>query len=284
MPSPFPGVDPFLEGHGLWREFHNAFIVAAQERILEALPEKYDCPMEVELFLRERSAEERIGVGRADWAVGQPRTTPNRPPEAGSGNAVGTVAPSMRSVLPPAVDEEYRNLLHITDRSGERLVCVVELLSPSNKSGGDRTQYLNKRRQIERSDAHLVEIDLLRGGRRLPIGDEVPLPFVVLVGRADERPEVDLWTFGLRDSLPVIPIPLADDDPPLPLPLAEVFDRTYDRGRYSRRAYRFAPDPPLSAEDAAWAAAVLTDAGVPLPPGFPPDQRPDDGRPSSAND
>ena len=267
MPSPFPGMDPFLEGHGLWREFHNAFIVAAQEQILERLPPAYDCRLEVELFLRERSAEERLPVGRADWAV-RDRT----PGDATNGEAGGSLAtlPTMRSSFPPAVDEETYNLLHLVDSDGERLICVVELLSPSNKSGSDRAAYVTKRRRIERGGAALVELDLLRDGRRMPLADPVEEPFVALVSRPEERPSVDLWTFGLRDPLPTIPIPLSGGDPPVPLDLAVTFTRTFDRGAYARRAYRRPPEPPLDGADAAWAADLLTAAAIPLPPNFPP--------------
>ena len=264
MESPFPGVDPFVEGSGRWKPFHDRFIVAAQAMILPNLSEEYDCDVEVEIVLRERSAEERL-VGRADWAF---RGGPAGDSGAG-GTAVATV-PKRNAFPVAAVQEEHLLSLRLTDRNHDRVVCVVELLSPSNKTGGDRDQYLTKRQNVERSDAHFVEIDLLRRGRRMPLREPVEEPYLVLVSRAEERPELDLWPFGLRDPLPTVPIPLLGDDPPVMLDLQEAFRRTFAEGQYHRRVYDAPPDPPLSAADAAWAADLLTAAGVPLPAGFPP--------------
>jgi hypothetical protein len=67
------------------------------------------------------------------------------------------------------VDTEPLSFLEIRDRDSHELVTVVELLSPSNKyAGPDREQYLAKARILQRSPVHFVEIDLLRGGPRMP--------------------------------------------------------------------------------------------------------------------
>ena len=266
MESPFPGVDPFVEGSGRWKPFHDRFINVAQSMILPNLSEEYDCDVEVDIVLRERSAEERL-AGRADWAV-------RGGPDGGSsdgGTAVATV-PKRNAFPVAAVQEEHLLSLRLTDRNHERIVCVVELLSPSNKTGGDRDQYYTKRQNVVRSDAHFVEIDLLRRGRRMPLRESVAAPYLVLVSRAEERPELDLWPVGVRDPLPTVPIPLLGDDPPVMLDLQEAFRRTFAEGQYHRRVYGAPPDPPLDPADAAWAAGLLTAAGVPLPPDFsPPD-------------
>ena len=262
MESPFPGVDPFVEGYR-WQPFHNSLIVAAHHAVLAQLPDGYDCELEVDVILRERSAEERL-LGRADWAV---RGGPSRDP-GGGGTAVAE-APRRNAFAVAAIEEEEWLSLRLTDRDHRRVVGVVELLSSSNKSGSDRERYLQKRQDVERSDAHLVEIDLLRRGRHMPLREEVESPFLALVSRAEERPELDLWPFDLRDPLPTIPIPLLGDDPPVMLDLGEVYRTTFSEGQYHRRVYGAPPSPPLDPPDAAWAAELLTAAGVPLPPGFP---------------
>src|SRR4051812_43914067 len=42
MPSPFPGVDPFIEAQGYWEEFHWKYINYAQEALIERVPDDYE--------------------------------------------------------------------------------------------------------------------------------------------------------------------------------------------------------------------------------------------------
>jgi hypothetical protein len=107
--------------------------------------------------------EERRLIGRADVEVSD-RT----PAEARTGQ-VGVLAAPARVELPPAIDVERLSFLEVRDRKSRQVVSVIELLSPSNKAiGSDRDQYVNKRTQLLSSPVHLVEIDLLRGGPRMP--------------------------------------------------------------------------------------------------------------------
>ena len=162
----------------------------------------------------------------------------------------------------------------IRDADGEEVVAVIELLSPTNKVR-HRDAYLQKRAVLLDSPAHLVEIDLLRQGRPLPPADDPaaglpPGGLVVTASRAEARPAVDLFAVPLRGPLPVIPVPLRRGEI-VPFDLRAVQDRIYADSVYERSLYRRPPAPPLSPADAAWAAGVLVEAGVPLPPGFPPD-------------
>jgi hypothetical protein len=151
--------------------------------------------------------------------------------------------------------------VEIRDRRNRELVTVVELLSPSNKRpGSDREQYLAKREQILGSSAHLVEIDLLRGGRPMPmpIADRPDCDYSVLVSRVEERPDAGFWPIRLRDRLPVIPVPLRAPDANAQLDLQTILHRLYDAAGYEDYIYEGAPDPPLSPEDAAWAQTLLS--------------------------
>jgi hypothetical protein len=142
-------------------------------------------------------------------------------------------------------------------------VTIIELLSPSNKkAGGDRDQYLSKRSDIIASPTHLVEIDLLRGGRRLPMAPAGSGDYGALISRGEDRPNAVWIPIRLRDPLPTIPIPLAGNDPPVPLDLQALLHRMYDTFGFKKYMYQTPPDPPLSAEDAAWARGVLAAAGV----------------------
>jgi len=136
------------------------------------------------------------------------------------------------------------------------VVTVIETLSPGNKrTGGDgRREYLRKREEVLGSDTHLVELDLLRGGQRLPM--LVPLPagdYYAIVSRGYRRPRAEVYAWTLRDPLPVIPVPLAKGEPDVPLDLKSAVDTVYDRARYDLSLdYTQALVPPLSEEDRKW--------------------------------
>jgi hypothetical protein len=156
---------------------------------------------------------------------------------------------------------------------GHKLITLIEILSPSNKrSGPDREAYERKQREILESDTNLIELDLLRGGRRvLPdlnlqamvVDLEPPPAYLVLVNRAWRRAggvvAYDLFPVGLQEWLPCIPIPLKPGAEEILLDLQIMFNRAYDGGPYRRGAVDYTEEPPaprLSAEDAAWAAEL----------------------------
>jgi len=174
---------------------------------------------------------------------------------------------ALRRLLAPQVGPKYIvqleehikvPYLEVRDRQGRELVTVIELLSPSNKrAGDDREQYLAKRRELLRSPAHLVEIDLLRGWTPMPQEGRPECDYSVLVSRAEKRRAADFWPIRLRDRLPVIPIPLRPPDAAARVDLQEVLHRAYDGPGYENFIYGGDPDPSLSANDAAWARQLV---------------------------
>src|SRR5205085_10190617 len=158
----------------------------------------------------------------------------------------------------PAADLESDSCIEIRDRWSRKLITIIELLSPSNKNPGpDRDQYLAKRRGILRSPAHFVEIDLLRGGPRMPAAEAPAADYCVMVSQAEDRPRAGLWPISLRDALPKIPIPLHPGDPLPHLDLQAVLHEVYDLADYRKYVYEDSPKPPLRAEDEAWAKGVI---------------------------
>jgi hypothetical protein len=154
----------------------------------------------------------------------------------------------------PEHDVEHVRFLDVRDRQGRELVTVIELLSPSNKrAGDDREAYLAKRRELLRSPAHLVEIDLLRGWTSMPQEGRPECDYSVMVSRAEKRRAADFWPIPLRDRLPVIPIPLRHPDAAARVDLQEVLHRAYDGPGYEHFIYNGEPEPNLSASDVAWA-------------------------------
>lgn len=250
MPSPFPGMNPFLEQPDAWEDFHQDFLVRAREALMAEVGEHYLVRIETRLYLHELSAEERRFIGRADVAVAAPGQRRERFTAAG-------VAAPVQLVL-PAVDIVKQAFLEIRDRRNRRVVTVVELLSPANKTpGADRDAYLGKRGEILAGQTHLVEIDLWRGGKRPHPPELPPCDYYVLVSRYEDRPNVGFWPIGLRERLPVVAVPLAAPDPDAHLNLQSVLDRTYDAAGFGRCIYGETPEPPLPPDDAAWAAAFL---------------------------
>jgi len=136
---------------------------------------------------------------------------------------------------------------------------VIEILSPTNKSGLGRGQYLQKRRELLDQPVHLVEVDLLLGGKRLPMGGRLPAgDYYAFVSRAEKRESSDVYAWSIRRPLPAIPIPLSPPDPDLSLDLAAVVNQAYDQGRYHRLIHYTDPlDLPLTAEAQNWLRTKL---------------------------
>ncbi len=259
MPSPFPGMNPYLEQADVWNDFHQGLIVQIQYALRRQLDPHYIVKIEEHLYIHEPPAEGRRLLGHADVALTPPHPTGKAPGVAVLG------APA--KVELEAFQVERLSRVEVRDRTGRQLITAIELLSPTNKyAGADRDQYLTKRRQLLASPAHFVEIDLLRGGPRMPMTGLPECAYCVLVSRYEERPRADVWPIRLRDPLPVIPIPVRAPDPDARLDLQDLLHCCYDSAGYGTYIYAGAPSPNLSAEDAAWAEQILQ--GIrPAPPG-----------------
>lgn len=250
MPSPFPGMNPYLERPGTWHGFHEAFFPFCQEALVPLVRPKYFVKIDEHVYLHELPAEERRLVGRFDVGIGPTGGSGGR--RAGAATAVAT--PSS-ATIPLAVDSESQSYLEIRTRDDDRLVTVIELLSPSNKTS-DRQEFMSKRLQFLRSQVNYVEIDLLRGGPRLPLTAVSLRDYYVLLRRLGEENRAAVWTVSLRERLPVIPIPLLAPDADVTLDLQQLLHRIYDVGGYEDYIYRHEPEPVLAAEDAAWAKEI----------------------------
>jgi hypothetical protein len=158
-------------------------------------------------------------------------------------------------------EEKRESYLVVRERDTREVVAIVETLSPGNKRPNSvgRREYLGKRDEVLQSQAHFVELDLLRGGERLPMSSPMPRgDYYAIVSRCERRPRAELYPWTIRDPLPTIPVPLKKGDPDTQLELQAVFATVYDRARYHLSLdYRQPLSPSLNEADAAWLKGLL---------------------------
>jgi hypothetical protein len=209
MPSPFPGMDPYLEG-STWMNFHGQLCSEIARQLGPKLRPRYLARLTERFFT------------------------------------------------------EITFSVEIRDRLERRLITSIEVLSPTNKRGEGRDEYLAKRNRILQSPSHLIEVDLLRSGRRIPMRRELPsAPYYAYVGRFEIRPETEVWPISLDQPLPTIPVPLLPGDADVFLDLQLALTNVYDLSEYDLEIdYTQPPDGPLSAEQATWVDEHLRAAGL----------------------
>lgn len=257
MTNPFPGVNPYLEAQHRWSELHSKFVNVWQEQLLEDLPDGYDARLNEHVYLV--NADDDSGrVVIPDVALDR-ASLPNDTTTESASDVYGGVATATLTAPPPwEVTEVFIEIIQHPDRE---LVAILELLSPTNK-GSHYIQYKSKRNAILQSPAHLVELDLLVLGRKLPMQGELPPGrFHSYVSRAELPREFTVAGWGLRQRMPKIPIPLAGPEEEVVSDLQTVFDTAWQRGRYEKAIDYTKPlDLPLSDDDQQWVAEQLKSA------------------------
>jgi hypothetical protein len=226
-------MDPFIESQE-WSDFHGRLNAQIADELQERLRPTYVVRIERRVYVenpREEGFEPQVRI--ADVALTPANVAGPRHPS--SADSVATLEPVACEM---AVSEEQRETyLEIRDVEHRRVITVIETLSPANKreNGDGWHEYLKKRNQVLHSRSHFVELDLLRGGARMPI---VPRPqrpvgdYRAMVSRANRRPRVAVYAWPLLHPLPKIAIPLIAPDEQIDLDLQRVFQTVYDRAAY----------------------------------------------------
>ena len=252
MPSPFPGMDPFIESQK-WRGFHHSIISSIRDALMPSVRPRYVVDVEENVYLAKDDGD-RLRMFAPDVSVVRDEGWM----DSLDGGVGATVEPQMMTL--PQMEQIEEAYLVLRARDSEEVVTVIEVLSPTNKSHRDgRAEYLSKRNALSHSEVNLVEIDLLRGGLRLPMQEPLPpADYYTFVLRAADRPKVSVYHWPLDHRLPVILIPLADGDADVPLDLQAVLDDTYDRSGYDYALkYGEAVEPPLSELRIQWVCQQL---------------------------
>jgi hypothetical protein len=231
MPSPFPGMDPYLDDPTIWPDSHNSLASRIRDALNASLPESYYAQLEV---------RSEIGLCSVEILLDD--------------EPVALCSVDVRDA-----------------RTHQVVTLIEILSPSNKRPGADRDNFLQKRAEILQSDASLVEIDLLRTGTRLWTHPEVtrrlgaltPAPdYLVLVNRAWTRgPDFRLQAFpvSLIDALPVVPVPLRKDEEEIRLDLQYVFQQVYDSGPCRRGAvdYGTEPRPALASAMRHWAVELI---------------------------
>lgn len=261
MPSPFPGMDPWLEDEEVFPDLHDSLIFLLKEAINAGLPSGY-------------VARARNKVWIDDELRREPDVStfgPDRHPADQSGGVAtltGLVAIGRDRVSDP-IEEPY---LEILSPKGKRLVTAIEVISLTNKQAGDkgRKTYQDKQQEYQLAEVNLVEIDLLRGGPHVSAVSLLRLKR--LAGPFDYHISVmvpsssELYfaaPIKLSDRLPAFGIPLDPGVPAVVVDLQPLLNRAYDTGRYGDEVrYNLPCNPPLTPEQQAWAEGILRAKGV----------------------
>jgi len=254
-------MDPYIEACHLWEDFHQDLIMETKGVLASHLPDRYvvRAGERAYVVMSRAGKEPREHRFWPDISVASPSAAPTAAVAsslpATSLTSDGETAPISISAF---VETEYREIfLEIRQPPpAKELVTCIEVLSPSNKRTGTKgwRHYTRKRRAYLAGKSHFVEIDLLRGGRRLPMADDWPLsPYYLLVCRKNEAPLCKVWPAFFNRPLPRIEIPLLPPDPDITLDLQPLIEKIYSRSRYERDIDYSQPiDPPLGPTETQW--------------------------------
>ncbi|MEZ4713998.1 MAG: DUF4058 family protein [Caldilineaceae bacterium] len=259
MPSPFPGMDPYLEERSIWPDVHSTLISYIREALQPQVRPKYIARI-----------GERIEVAYFGKSYVPDVMVIEPPRGAVASNVHGGALVADEPLTMAMLDEEYRvPFIEIIYGETGDVVTLIEVLSPANKTGDGREKYINKQNELLDSYVNLVEIDLLSWGlpttlaRNLTIRNPSNWRYMISVSRAHARSRLEMYPIPLNQRLPRcrIPLRMADDDVVLDLP--SVFNRCYDVGGYDLLV-DYAQEPPvaLSDDEMQWLTGWLVEKGV----------------------
>lgn len=250
--SPFPGMDPYLEGH-LWPDVHNRLINAISEIIAPQIAPKYVARVET-YTVEDTNPESEVGITYPDVAILKHYRAEDPGTVYGSSSEItkpDAMIETTFTVRIPAIQ--------IRDIRKNRLITCIEILSPVNKRSPGWQPYHEKRNDLHRSGVHLLEIDLLRRGKRHVPNLGLPEHHYLFSLWRTETSKLAVWTNQVQQPLPVLPVPLKNPDPDVLLPLKQALDMIYQRGLYHLSIdYGKDPAPPdFSTAEKKWMREVV---------------------------
>lgn len=262
LTGPFPGMDPYLEAH--WRDVHSSLIIYARDQLQPQLPGDLRARVEERVLV-----DSRLDARRAVYPdvrvveTARSHATRTAQPAAGS-------EPLVLDIGEEPMTETFVEIVEVG--SGHRIVTTLEVLSAANKEPGEgQAAYLRKQREMVQGRVNLVEIDLLRAGRRVLLAPLERLPashrttYQICVWRADRPSKLEVYRAPLQERLPVVRVPLRQSDADVSLDVQALVEQCWCNGGYDDIDYRKEPDPELAPNDRTWADTLLKERGLRQP-------------------
>jgi hypothetical protein len=257
MASPFPGMDPYLEGY-LWPDVHNRMSAAIAEALAPLIQPNYTARLEL-YTIQDDNAGGDVGILYPDVELLR-RSQQTHETEASYGAGTSAkISPATLTLASPEPVEVRIPVVELRDRGRHQLITAIELLYPVNKRQPGLEPYREKRRRLHNAGVHLVEIDLIRRGERPIRHPYLPKShYIVSLWRAAQQ-QIAIWAFNFNEPLPVIPIPLKAPDEDVPLQLGEALNSIYERAFYhlSINYEEMPPPPELTEEEQEWCRRLL---------------------------
>ena len=264
MPSPFPGMDPYLEGH-LWPDVHQALAAEIRRQLAPQVRPKYVVRLAT-MTIHDPSPESDIGIMYPDVEVlrrtAEALPTPTSAPQRGTQR----VSAISEAIDVPLLDFEVRVVtVEVYDAAQDQLVTTIELLSPVNKREPGLGAFRQKQARLREAGVHLLEIDLIRRGQRPVATARLLQPqllqdasYLVTLERAGAD-RLQAWPIRLSQRLPVVAVPLRTPDADVPLDLAAALATVYDDAAYdlSIDYAQEPPPPPLTEQERIWTRDLL---------------------------
>ena len=263
MPSPFPGMDPYLEEHR--GDIHQRLVVYAADALQTHLPSGLRARVEERVFVHFEDELRRVVV--PDVRILE---RPGRVPVQSQSVSVAVADPPADKIVISIENEPItEGYIEIVETGGGRVITIIEVVSLANKIAGQgREKYRKKQREMKQAGVNIVEIDLLRRGAWVLVAprDMVPKshrgPYRICIWRSAKSDACELYRATLRERLPVIMIPLRSTDEDVGLDLQTLIERCYTNGAYDDIDYATELDLPLSKDDAKWSHALLCGKGL----------------------
>jgi hypothetical protein len=248
-------MDPYLEQH--WRDVHASLIIYTRDQLQPALPEDLFARVEERVYVENEQEKDR-SMYHDVRLVEHSRS-------AQTAVAVESDIELAESYVLHVDNEPVtETFIEIRDTgSGNRVITVIEFLSPTNKVPGEGQElYLQKQKELRQGGVSLVEVDLVRTGTRpYKTSGQSRAGYHAVVRRSWQSTQIEVYPLPLRQPLKGIPIPLRQADREMRLNLQAIVEQCYRNGRYQTMDYRTDPDPPLRGDDVAWADGLLRAAG-----------------------
>ena len=257
MHSPFPGMDPWLEGY-LWPDVHHSLASVFKELLIPQISPRYVARIDL-YTVQDTQPEQELGIMYPDVEILKQKKLEEPAISYGSNNPP-PITPANFSIPDISPIEVRIPVVEIRDRENNQLITAIEILSPVNKREPGLSQYRAKRVRLRKAAIHLLELDLLRRGTRtFPYGSIPETDYLMSLIRAGST-QTDVWTLSLKDKLPVLPVPLMSPDLDARLDVGEALRLVYERSQYHLSIdYKKNPPPPVFDEESkSWISRVLS--------------------------